>query len=403
MREKLMKANYVKGFKAVVILAVLLALISAVVIPLSLSQQISDLSLLKQTAQEQAVRQDDTLGEHHIDREELWKSRITPPTAGTLAALGGIAVLWLALGLSYWLLVIAWLYKSAVNEGMNKSLWPILGLFTNLLIPLVSPDITDGVFRFAADRQSGRADVFSVGLRTIVLGSAGMLLAIALLQRIPEIRAYGFLLASFVIASCCHALCAHFVRAKGNTALFAAQGLFNTALFIGFNVLFLAVFQWGIRGYVLSTTAANLVTTALLILKERLWRYARPAPARTLRRQMLRYCIPLIPAAIFWWIMGVSDRYMVKFFLGSEANGIYAVAYKIPTILTILTTVFMDAWQLSAISEASGSRMAHLRFYGRIWDAFASMVFLGAGGIIALSPLLIRILADETYCNIFPC
>ena len=133
MREKLMKANYVKGFKAVVILAVLLALISAVVIPLSLSQQISDLSLLKQTAQEQAVQQDDTQGEHHIDREELWKSRITPPTAGTLAALGGIAVLWLALGLSYWLLVIAWLYKSAVNEGMNKSLWPILGLFTNLL------------------------------------------------------------------------------------------------------------------------------------------------------------------------------------------------------------------------------------------------------------------------------
>ncbi len=267
----------------------------------------------------------------------------------------------------------------------------------NLLIPLVSLDITDGVFRFAADRRSGRADVFSVGLRTIVLGSAGMLLAIALLQRIPEIRAYGFLLASFVIASCCHALCAHFVRAKGNTALFAAQGLFNTALFIGFNVLFLAIFQWGIRGYVLSTTAANLVTTALLILKEQLWRYARPIPARTLRRQMLRYCIPLIPAAIFWWIMGVSDRYMVKFFLGSEANGIYAVAYKIPTILTILTTVFMDAWQLSAISEASGSRMAHLRFYGRIWDAFASMVFLGAGGIIALSPLLIRILADETY------
>ena len=28
---------------------------------------------------------------------------------------------------------MAWLRKSAVSEGMNKSLWPILGLFTNLL------------------------------------------------------------------------------------------------------------------------------------------------------------------------------------------------------------------------------------------------------------------------------
>ena len=267
----------------------------------------------------------------------------------------------------------------------------------NLLIPLVSLDITDAVFRFAAERRGGRTEAFSVGLRVITLGSAGMLLVIALLQGIPAVRAYGFLLASFVIASCYHALCAHFVRARGNTALFAAQGFFNTALFIGLNVLFLAVFHWGIRGYVLSTTVANLITTGLLVFRARLWRYAGLAPRRGLRRQMLRYCSPLIPTAVFWWIMGVSDRYMVKWFLGSDANGIYAVAYKIPTILTILATVFMDAWQLSAIAESDGDRQAHLRFYGRIWDAFASAVFLGAGGIIALSPLLIRLLAEEAY------
>lgn len=87
---------------------------------------------------------------------------------------------------------------------------------------------------------------------------------------------------------------------------------------------------------------------------------------------------------------------MVKWFLGSDANGIYAVAYKIPTILTILATVFMDAWQLSAIAE-SGDQKTHLRFYGRVWDAFASAVLLGAGSIIAFSPLLIRLLADEPY------
>lgn len=266
----------------------------------------------------------------------------------------------------------------------------------NLLIPLVSLDITDGVFRFAADCSHGRANVFSVGFRTVTLGSVILLLVIALAQGIPDIHSYGFLLAAFVIASCYHALCAHFVRAMGNTALFAAQGLINTALFIILNILFLAVFQWGIRGYVLSTTIANFITTVFLIRKERLWKYLRFTPERTLQRRMLRYCIPLVPTAIFWWIMGVSDRYMVKWFLGSNANGIYAVAYKIPTILTILATVFMDAWQLSAIAE-SGDRKTHLRFYGRVWDAFASAVFLGAGAIIALSPLLIRLMADEPY------
>lgn len=61
--------------------------------------------------------------------------------------------------------------------------------------------------------------------------------------------------------------------------------------------------------------------------------------------------------------------------------------YKIPTILTILATVFMDAWQLSAIAE-SGDRRAQARFYARVWDAFFSAVCLCAGGIIAFSPLL---------------
>ena len=56
MREKMMNKDYAKAFKTIVIMAVLLALLSAVVIPLSLSQQISDLSSLRQTSQEQTAR-----------------------------------------------------------------------------------------------------------------------------------------------------------------------------------------------------------------------------------------------------------------------------------------------------------------------------------------------------------
>ena len=273
----------------------------------------------------------------------------------------------------------------------------ILTQTANLLIPLVSMDITDAVFRFAANQKNGRVDVFSVGVRTIGIGSVGMILIIVFLQKIPAVQEYGGLIASFVIASCVHALCAHFVRAQGNTVLFAWQGILNTALFIGANVLFLAVLGWGIRGYVLSTTVANIITAIMLIRKAKLWRYIRFNVAHDLQRQMFCYCIPLIPTAIFWWIIGVSDRYMVKYFLGSDANGLYAVAYKIPTILTILASVFMNAWQLSAIAESNGNRQAHVRFYGKIWNAFISAVFAGAGGIIALSPILIHILADEPY------
>lgn len=121
MRETIMKKNYARAFKTLIILAVVLAVVTAVAVPLSLSRQIRDFSALEQTD-----------SEHRGEHEEAWKDRITPLSAANYAVLGGAAVLRLALGVYYWLLVVAWLYKSAVNEGMNRSLWPILGLFANL-------------------------------------------------------------------------------------------------------------------------------------------------------------------------------------------------------------------------------------------------------------------------------
>ena len=164
-----------------------------------------------------------------------------------------------------------------------------------------------------------------------------------LLRVMAGSRSFGALLAAFILAACVHALCAQFIRAEGHTTLYAVQGLLNTALYIALNVLFLTVFCWGVKGYLLSTVVADCLSALFLICRERLWRQFRPAPRAAPWRQMLAYCVPLIPTAVFWWIMGVSDRYLVKWLVGSVANGIYAVAYKIPTILTSLATVFMDA------------------------------------------------------------
>lgn len=129
MHEKVMRLNYRKAYKWVVILALVLAVVSAVAIPLSLSQQIKDAAALEQTyAENRASSEHD--GCHG---EEAWKSQITPLTPTHFVIFGVAGILWLALLAYYWLLTAAWLYRSAVNEGMNKSLWMILGLACNLM------------------------------------------------------------------------------------------------------------------------------------------------------------------------------------------------------------------------------------------------------------------------------
>lgn len=267
----------------------------------------------------------------------------------------------------------------------------------NLLFPVISLGITDGVFRYALDNARGRRSIFTVGFSVITAGSLMFVFIIPLLNIVDEFKGHIWLIVIYTMASCYHSLCSQFIRARGNTALFAVQGIVNTALVILLNITFLAVLKIGITGYVLSVVLADFICTVFLFIKERLWTQFTPHPRRSAFYKMLRYSIPLIPATIFWWITSVSDRYMVNGFIGSAANGIYSVSYKIPTILTIVSSVFMQAWQFSAVTESHGNRREHIAFFTNVWRSFQAVMFLAGSFIIAFAKPAIKILSTAEY------
>ena len=262
----------------------------------------------------------------------------------------------------------------------------------NLLLSIVSMGITDGVFRFAISHVKERKRIFSIGLYTITLGGLLLFGILPLLGLVKQLHPYLWLIGLYIIASCYHTLCAQFIRAEGKTALFAVQGMINTLLVIVLNILFLAVLHMGITGYVLSIVLADVFCALLLFVKEKLWWQLTLRPGWPHWREMLAYSIPMIPATIFWWITSVSDRYMVTGFISEAANGVYAVSYKLPTLLSIVSTIFMEAWQFSAVAESEGDKLEHVRFFSRVWAAFQAVMFLAAGAITALAKPLVNVL-----------
>ena len=63
---------------------------------------------------------------------------------------------------------------------------------------------------------------------------------------------------------------------------------------------------------------------------------------------MLQYALPFIPNTVSWYINQLSDRWIISIFLGASANGVYALANKIPSIVNILYPAFNLAWTDSA-------------------------------------------------------
>lgn len=267
----------------------------------------------------------------------------------------------------------------------------------SLLVPLVSMGITDGVFRFALTHPEQRRNVFSVGFYTVTAGTLVLWMLSPLMQNVAVFSEYATLIVFYTAASCYHSLCAGFIRAGGKTALYAGQGVLNTAFVVGLNILFLAVFQMGTTGYVMSVALADTLCTIFLSCKEKLWRHLVLHPEKRIFIRMLKYSIPLIPTTVFWWITSVSDRYMITAFLGSDTNGIYTVAYKLPTMLTLLASVFLEAWKFSAVSESRENRRTYIRFYSQIWSSFSGFMTLAGSIVIACSRIGIRLLSTEEY------
>lgn len=267
----------------------------------------------------------------------------------------------------------------------------------SLLTPFVSFGIFDGVFRFLPEYPRAKKSVFSIGIYTVTAGAVLLAVFLPLLGLAEGFRGWLPLLGFLTLAACYHSVCEQYVRACGDTVLYAKQGLLNTLLVVMLNILFLTVLRLGVTGYVLSVGVADTICTAYLVLKQRLWRRLTIRPNRILLRKMLRYSIPLIPTTVFWWITSVSDRYMISAMLGSEANGIYTVANKLPTMLTLLSGVLMQAWQYSAISESKNSLQEQTAFYSNVWLGLSAALFLACSGMIALAKIEIRILADAAY------
>ena len=138
MKEKIMCWNYKKAFVTLVTLAVVLALVSAIAVPLSLSQQVHDASVLKQQAALASPNPTNNTDGHHHDEhhDEAWKSQITPLTAMNYVIIGAAILLMGVWVILYWLTVVAWLYKSAAVAGMNPLLWALPGAFLNIFAVL---------------------------------------------------------------------------------------------------------------------------------------------------------------------------------------------------------------------------------------------------------------------------
>jgi O-antigen/teichoic acid export membrane protein len=159
-------------------------------------------------------------------------------------------------------------------------------------------------------------------------------------------------------------------------------------------VLLVVVLDRGLRGVfeaqLLSMGAAAAVS--LWLLGD--WVHPRHFAGARLR-EMLVFALPLIPAALAFWINGMGDRYFVQHYVTTAEVGLFQVGYVIATVVALGTTAFQQAWGPFSLSihRDTGANA----FYAQALLLYLWIGLLGAAAVSVFSPEILRVFTTPAY------
>ena len=246
-----------------------------------------------------------------------------------------------------------------------------------LLIPFITLQLRDGAFRFLLETQDTerRSKIISFIYRTLVLSTVLSLVVTAMIALFTSID-YIWYCFALLIAMSFFEVITQVARGLGNNVEFVVTGIISSLGILLFSVVFVIILPWGITGIFIANILARLM--ALAYLERRLKIIATyfkfHISIKQVSHDLLRYTLPLLPGSLCWWLTGSSDRWFINHYLSLEVNGVYAVAFRFNSIILILSTIFYQAWQETAI----------LQYNSPDRDKFFSKMFNSYIGLLAL-------------------
>ncbi len=279
-----------------------------------------------------------------------------------------------------------------------------------LIMALATLSIGEAIIRFGIDTAYDNKQVFSIGIDITVAGVIASMVFIPIIGLFsgifPEstvftlLRNYSWLTILYVTTGSIKSSCALFVRSIGHVKLYAIDGILTTVMNIVFNVILLFTFRLGNLGYLLSVILADICSIVFLFFTAKLKDYFTfRGLDREMAAGMLRFCIPMIPTTIMWWIINVSDSFMISEMISMQASGIYKAASRFPSMISIFSGIFSQAWNMSAISESNSKSIA--KFYTNVFDIFQSTVYVIAGALFAAIKPLILMIYDSAFYDAY--
>ncbi|WP_153973661.1 lipopolysaccharide biosynthesis protein [Lactococcus lactis] len=270
----------------------------------------------------------------------------------------------------------------------------LINTTVNMLLPVVSLNIFNAVFRWALDIENNKNEVFSNGS---VLTGIGFIISvisgtIIYFLGIQYWWTVGFYLG--IILTLNHFQ--NFARGMNFVRLYAMSGVVISIVNVISNVILMIIYNFGLNGYLLSLGISNFCGVIFLFFSGKFWRFwDKNLVSKSIIKEMLAYSMPMIPNSFTWWMTNDISRLIILAFVGPSGNGLFAIANKIPSLLSTGFTLFQNAWQISAV-ETSKYRSVS-KIYSITFNITLNLLLLGSGVMLSIIKLFMHYYVSSSF------
>lgn len=250
--------------------------------------------------------------------------------------------------ISFFLIPVYTNYLSTEQYGTVD----LITTIATVAVPVITLNIGEALMRFGLDKDADLEKNTQIGSFTLLVAAIIGIIIFPICGHISGVSSYAGYVYFYVLSLAASQIYLCDLRGKELLLKYSIGCILVTFLTAIFNIIFLVGMHMGIEGYLIAYGIANFVTALYALAAGRGYKaFGFSKLDKKLMGQMAKYSFVLIPNTFMWWIMNSSDRIMVTAMVGAAANGIYAISYKIPSIVSTATNIFNRAWSYSAIRE----------------------------------------------------
>ena len=180
-------------------------------------------------------------------------------------------------------------------------------------------------------------------------------------------------------------------RVEERSLAFLAATLANVAVTVAATVVLVVVFDQEALGVIVGNWLGTL-TVYLALLGYRREQLGLQLD-RDLLREMQRFGLPLVPAALALIAVNFSDRFFLVHLAGRDEVGVYELGVRTASAMVLLLTAFRTAWPAFAYSIEDDAEAKRTYSFVLTYLVFAASWL--ALALAALSPWIVRLLASD--------